>query len=124
MLIRNEESFASSIKILKNLGVRISLDDFGIGYSSLIYLKKFQIDTIKIDQYFINNFLAGEAPLTKYIINLAHDLKMNVVAEGVETEEQLQYLRQYGCDQLQGYLFSQPVSAEQFIKLLEKVYLY
>lgn len=124
VLIRNEESFASSIKILKNLGVRISLDDFGIGYSSLIYLKKFQIDTIKIDQYFINNSLAGEAPLTKYIINLAHDLKMNVVAEGVETEEQLQYLRQYGCDQLQGYLFSQPVSAEQFIKLLEKVYLY
>ncbi|MEK5174191.1 MULTISPECIES: EAL domain-containing protein [Heyndrickxia] len=58
------------------------------------------------------------------MINLAHDLKMNVVAEGVETEEQLQYLRQYGCDQLQGYLFSQPVSSEQFIKLLEKVYRY
>ncbi|MFT4416560.1 EAL domain-containing protein [Fredinandcohnia humi] len=118
VLIENEESFNNSIQTLKNIGIKISIDDFGTGYSSLIYLRKFKVDTVKIDQYFIQNSLENEVPVAKYIINLSHDLNMNVVAEGVETEKQVTLLQQYGCDQLQGYYFSKPVPAEEYIKMV------
>jgi diguanylate cyclase (GGDEF)-like protein/PAS domain S-box-containing protein len=118
-LIQNEKVFLSSINDLKDIGVKVSLDDFGTGYSSLFYLDKYNLDTVKIDQCFINSYiLENKSPLTKYIINLAHELNMNVVAEGVETEKQLTILREQGCDQIQGYLFSKPVPVEYFTELL------
>ncbi|MGX6443868.1 bifunctional diguanylate cyclase/phosphodiesterase [Neobacillus sp. K501] len=123
-LIQNEETFLSAISTFKKLGIKISLDDFGTGYSSVLYLKKFKLDTIKIDQSLIRNFLENDAPIIKYTLNLAHELKMNVVAEGVETDKEFVFLRQNGCDQIQGYFFSRPVPPEDFIKLFIKDSLY
>ncbi|MEK4078525.1 sensor domain-containing protein [Solibacillus sp. FSL K6-1126] len=123
-IIENDQIFVEYLKELKKLGIKISLDDFGTGYSSLIYLKKFLIDTVKIDQYFIKSYLTeNTSPIAKYTIKLAHELNLTVVAEGVETNEQLEFLRQHNCDQIQGYLFSKPVIAEEFSQLLEKKYL-
>jgi diguanylate cyclase (GGDEF)-like protein/PAS domain S-box-containing protein len=123
-LIQNEEMFLSAISTFKKLGIKISLDDFGTGYSSLLYLKKFKLDTVKIDQSLIQNFLENDAPIIKYTLNLANELKMNVVAEGVETDKQFTFLRQNGCDQIQGFLFSRPVPPEDFTKLFTKDSLY
>ena len=99
--------------------MQISLDDFGTGYSSLAYLKKFDIDYIKIDQSFIRNLGAqsDDMALCEAIIVMAHRLGMKVVAEGVETETQRQLLLAAGCDYAQGYLFSKPVGPEQFEQL-------
>jgi EAL domain-containing protein (putative c-di-GMP-specific phosphodiesterase class I) len=115
----------SSIKILNQLtamGLHISIDDFGTGYSSLGSLTRFPINTIKIDRTFIKNIAidVNAEVIIKAIIAMAHSLKMEVVAEGVETEEQLAFLQSEKCDKIQGYLFSPPVPAEEFIKLLEK----
>lgn len=123
-LIQNEETFLSAISTFKRLGIKISLDDFGTGYSSVLYLKKFKLDTIKIDQSLIRNFLENDAPIIKYTLNLANELKMNVVAEGVETDKEFVFLRQNGCDQIQGYFFSRPVPPEDYIKLFSKDTLY
>jgi diguanylate cyclase (GGDEF)-like protein/PAS domain S-box-containing protein len=118
-LIENQEKFITSIKILKNMGIKISLDDFGTGYSSLLYLKRFMIDTVKIDQYFIKTYLLeGDCPIAKHIISLAHELDMIVVAEGVETEKQRSFLQENGCDQIQGYLFSKPIPVTALTELL------
>lgn len=123
-IIENAEVFENCLKELKKYGIRISLDDFGSGYSSLLYLNKFMIDTVKIDQQFIKCYMTdNNSPLAKYTINLAHELNLNVVAEGVETKAQLDFLRHHNCDQIQGYLFSKPVPAEKFAKLLQKKYL-
>jgi len=110
--------FQSSFKRLKEIGVKFSLDDFGKGYSSLMYLHKFMVDTIKIDQYFFKNLLNSHGSITKHIINLAHELNMNVIAEGVETKEQLEFLMSVGCNQVQGFLLSQPIPKEKVEKLL------
>lgn len=123
-LIQNEETFLSAISTFKKLGIKISLDDFGTGYSSLLYLKKFKLDTVKIDQSLIQNFLENDAPILKYTLNLANELKMTVVAEGVETDKQFAFLRQNGCDQIQGYLFSRPVPPDDFTKLFSTVSLF
>jgi diguanylate cyclase (GGDEF)-like protein len=107
---------------LRELGVRISIDDFGTGFSSLNYLKKFPINTLKIDQSFVRDIgvnFDGEA-ITRAIIAMAHNMNVNVIAEGVETKEQLDFLCDHGCDVAQGYLFSHPVSAEAFTELLNK----
>jgi EAL domain-containing protein (putative c-di-GMP-specific phosphodiesterase class I) len=97
------------------LGVTIAIDDFGTGFSSLSYLAKLPVDTLKIDRSFVEMVSApGGMTLVSVIINLAHALKLNTVAEGVETEEQLSQLRSLGCDEMQGYLFGRPMPVEIF----------
>jgi len=109
------------LKSIQTLGVKLSLDDFGTGYSSLGYLKTFPFDVIKIDKSFINdiNVDVVETALVKVIIDMAHTLNMGVVAEGVETEGQLSYLRKHGCDVVQGYIFSRPLPADEMGTLLK-----
>jgi len=105
---------------LKQLGVRLSLDDFGTGYSSLAYLKQFSLDKLKIDRTFVKDLPANadDAAIARTIIAIGHQLRMQVVAEGVETSQQAQFLRELGCDQLQGYLFSPPVPAGKAEEML------
>ena len=98
------------IETLKNVGVRISLDDFGTGYSSLSCLKRLPIDDLKIDQSFVRDLTSDpdDAAICTTVIGLAHNLKLTVIAEGVETEGQMAYLRRHNCDEMQGYYFSRP----------------
>jgi diguanylate cyclase (GGDEF)-like protein len=112
-----------SVEILRQLsrmGIAVSVDDFGTGYSSMSYLRRFPIDKLKIDRSFITNVLtsADDASIVQAIISLAHGLRLKVVAEGIETAEQLQFLRSLSCDQFQGYFFSRPVEAAGFEHLL------
>ncbi|HEY6930408.1 MAG TPA: EAL domain-containing protein, partial [Thermoanaerobaculia bacterium] len=118
--MQNAELSISLLLELKKLGIRLSLDDFGTGYSSLNYLKRFPIDRIKIDQSFVRDVTrdAHDAAIASAVIAMAHRLELTVVAEGVETEEQLAFLRQNQCDEMQGYLFSAPVSGPEFEHLL------
>jgi EAL domain-containing protein (putative c-di-GMP-specific phosphodiesterase class I) len=107
---------------LDALGVRISIDDFGIGHSSLTALRKLPLHTLKMDRSFVRNVTAdpGDAAVARSVIHLAHALGLQVVAEGVETEEQRAFLALHRCDRMQGYLFSQPVPAEVCGTLLER----
>ena len=109
------------LREVKRHGVGIAIDDFGTGQSSLIYLKRFPIDTVKIDQAFVSDVTSDEstAAIVSYIINLAHTLHLNVVAEGVETEEQYQFLLANGCDRMQGFLFSRPLPASEAYEFLK-----
>jgi len=115
-LIKNEDFVIQTLRKLRELGVKIYIDDFGTGYSSFSYLKSFKLDGIKIDRSFIRN-LSNEsenAAITSAMISMAHQLKMSVVAEGVETEEEWLFLQGQNCEEIQGFLFSKPIPANQF----------
>lgn len=120
--MENAERTVQILRELKSLGLKISLDDFGTGYSSLLYLKRFPVDSIKIDRSFIVDFstdLEG-ASITKAIMSLAKNLKCTVVAEGVETVEQLKFLKDLDCEKMQGYLFSKPLPEKEITALLKE----
>jgi diguanylate cyclase (GGDEF)-like protein/PAS domain S-box-containing protein len=119
LIMENVKQNIASLNAIRALGVPIAIDDFGTGFSSLSYLAKLPVDTIKIDRSFVNDMVAGPEglALVSTIINLAHSLKLKVVAEGVETEEQLRLLRLLNCDEMQGFLFSKAVSSQIFEKL-------
>ncbi|MEG3933428.1 MULTISPECIES: EAL domain-containing response regulator [unclassified Microcoleus] len=120
LMVEDAESAIATLQHLKNLGVCISLDDFGTGYSSLSYLTQYPFDTLKIDRCFISNITDGctNAAIVKAIIEMAHSLCLEVIAEGVETEAEKDFLWRYKCDIMQGYLFSPPLAAADFEQLL------
>jgi EAL domain-containing protein (putative c-di-GMP-specific phosphodiesterase class I) len=121
VLMEDAESTASVLQELKMMGVYLAVDDFGTGYSSLSYLRKFHIDVLKIDKYFVHQITAhpDNSAIVSAIINMGKSLKHVVVAEGVETQEQRAYLQTQSCAEGQGYLFSRPVPAPQFAHLLQ-----
>jgi diguanylate cyclase (GGDEF)-like protein len=120
VLMKRAEATASILRTLRDRGVQVSVDDFGTGYSSLSYLRKFPIDALKIDQSFIRQIsTAGEdTTIVAAVISMARDLRLRVVAEGVEKLEELEFLRAHQCDEVQGFYFSRPVPPQQFVKLL------
>lgn len=122
MLMHDTESALDLLQQLRQLGVRIAMDDFGTGYSSLSYLKQFPFNRIKIDRSFINELVDNKdaTAIVKAIIALGSSLEMKTTAEGVETLEQLRYLRGEACDEMQGYYFGRPVPIEQFNELLQE----
>lgn len=119
--MENAEATTKTLRELKEIGVQLAIDDFGTGYSSLSYLKRFPIDDLKIDRSFVMSITTDpdDAAIATAVITLAHSLKLQVIAEGVETEEQLAFLGSHQCDAAQGYLFSRPTSAEAFMELLQ-----
>ena len=121
--LQGEESTIRWLKQLKEMGIGLTLDDFGTGYSSLSYLKRFPIDAIKIDKSFVRNITTDpdDAAIIQAIIGIGHNLGFKVIAEGIETTGQLDFLKAHGCDQGQGYLFSQPLPAEEFEQLLAAI---
>ena len=118
--MQQAENAVGTFNQLKEMGFSLSIDDFGTGYSSLAYLKRFPIDTIKIDRAFVKDLdtEAERAAIAIAIIAMAHGLKLRVLAEGVETQPQLDILRDQGCDAIQGYYFSQPLPAERVEQLI------
>ncbi|TVP62533.1 MAG: EAL domain-containing protein [Nodularia sp. (in: Bacteria)] len=120
MIMQNANIAIATMKELQNLGVRIAIDDFGTGYSSLIYLKNLPINTLKIDRYFIHNVGndSQKSAITKALIEMAHNLNIQVIAEGVETESELSFLHQNSCDAIQGFLFSRPLPAAELENFL------
>jgi diguanylate cyclase (GGDEF)-like protein len=120
LAMQNVEATLNALRGLKELGVKISIDDFGIGYSSLSYLRTFPLDTVKIDQSFIRDLTvdAGDTAIARAIIAIAHSLGLMVVAEGVEDTEQLEILRQERCHRVQGFLFSRPIAAQPLAEFL------
>lgn len=119
-IMQNPDKATSMLRALKAAGIKISIDDFGTGYSSLDQLRKLPLDFLKIDRSFVMNVpaKAEDAAIVTAIIAMAHSLKLKVIAEGVETEEQFAFLRGLGCDEAQGYLFSRPVPAEECVQLI------
>jgi EAL domain-containing protein (putative c-di-GMP-specific phosphodiesterase class I) len=122
MMMQDVERIAELLGELRKLGLHIAVDDFGTGYSSLAYLKRLPIDSLKVDRSFVKDLPgdADDATITRAVIALAHSLRLKVVAEGVETVEQLDFLRSLDCDEIQGYLLSRPVPAEELEELLRR----
>jgi EAL domain-containing protein (putative c-di-GMP-specific phosphodiesterase class I) len=122
-MMQNAESGSKLLAQLRELGVKVAIDDFGTGYSSLSYLKRLPIDTVKLDRSFVTGATTDpdDAALVMAIVTLAHNLRLRVVAEGVETEEQLAFLRLLRCDEGQGYLFGKPSPADLFEASISKV---
>ena len=122
MLISDSEASVRALGQLHEMGIQLAMDDFGTGYSSLSYLKRFPIDTIKIDRSFVADLATDpdDVEIIKAIITIGHSLNRKVIAEGVETAEQLAILRKYRCDEMQGYLFSRPLPAEEMTEFLKE----
>jgi diguanylate cyclase (GGDEF)-like protein len=120
ILMQDTQQTAAMLRNLKTLGIGIAVDDFGTGYSSLAYLKRFPLDTLKIDREFVRDCVSdpNDAAIAQSIVSLAHGLGLKVIAEGVETQEQLDYLASVGCDEMQGYYFSRPVSEADCTRML------
>ncbi len=120
--MQNPELTIKTLEELKSMGIKIAIDDFGTGYSSLSYLKKFPINTLKIDRSFVKDIPedSNDSAIVNAIIALAHIMKLDVIAEGVESRDQLEYLRKHDCKKIQGYYFSPPVSAQEFTALIYK----
>jgi len=121
LLLENVEDIIDTMITLKNIGVQFSLDDFGTGYSSLMYLKRLPLDQLKIDQSFVRDLISdsSDQAIVHTIIAMAKSLNLDIIAEGVETEDQLSFLLDKGCSSYQGYLFSRPLPANQFEELLK-----
>jgi len=120
VLMKHAASTAVILQSLREAGIRLAIDDFGTGYSSLSYLRKFPVDAVKIDQTFIRQISADDdTTIVKAVIGMARGLKLRVIAEGVETPQELAFLRAYRCDEAQGYYFSRPVPARQFAMMLK-----
>jgi EAL domain-containing protein (putative c-di-GMP-specific phosphodiesterase class I) len=119
--MEEDERVHHTLLTLKKMGVRIALDDFGTGYSSLSYLKRYAVDEIKIDRSFVRDVCSdpGDAAIVLATIQMARSLGLQTVAEGVETAEQLAFLRAHGCDRYQGYLCSRPLVADALAQLVE-----
>ncbi|HIZ51736.1 MAG TPA: EAL domain-containing protein [Candidatus Pseudomonas excrementavium] len=122
MLLEHSESVADNLAALRQLGVELAVDDFGTGYSSLAYLRRFPIRCLKVDRAFIceQDEQPGDTAIVRAIIAMAHSMHLRVVAEGVEKESQLAFLRSQGCDEVQGYLISKPLPADAFTRLLQQ----
>lgn len=122
LIMQNAEASIEILRQVSQMGVTLAIDDFGTGYSSLNYLKRFPIHKLKIDRSFIHDLVTDpdDAAIVKAIISMAHSLKLEVVAESVETKEQLEFLRANGCDKMQGFIFSRPIPAEALAQLLCK----
>ena len=124
MVMHNAEAAIATLQGLKSLGVTLSVDDFGTGYSSLAYLKDLPIGTLKIDRSFVRDITAsgeaGEGVIAQAIISLGHSLGLKVIAEGVESDAQLRFLAKHQCDEVQGFYYGEPVTADEFVKLLAK----
>jgi EAL domain-containing protein (putative c-di-GMP-specific phosphodiesterase class I) len=120
VLMKHAEAAASILQAVRQVGIRVAIDDFGTGYSSLGYLRRFPLDALKIDQSFVRQIstVGEDTAIVTAVIGMAKSLKLKVIAEGVETLEELEFLRTLHCDAAQGYYFSRPVPAEQFAKLL------
>jgi EAL domain-containing protein (putative c-di-GMP-specific phosphodiesterase class I) len=116
LIMEDVRHSTASLRAIRAVGISIAIDDFGTGFSSLSYLSKLPVDTLKIDGSFVNNMTDGPQGLllVSTIINLAHSLKLTVVAEGVESAEQSDTLRSQGCDEMQGFVFSKPIPCELF----------
>jgi len=121
VLMKNGETDIQALQALSSMGMRFAIDDFGTGYSSLTYLKRFPINILKIDQAFVRDITINldDAAIVRAIITMAHSLGMKTVAEGVETREQLDFLRTQGCDFAQGHFFSPPLPGEEIERLLK-----
>jgi diguanylate cyclase (GGDEF)-like protein/PAS domain S-box-containing protein len=126
VLLQDFETAMDALQALRRLGFTLTIDDFGVGYSSLNYLNQFPIDVLKIDRSFVSGVCEDQdaAAIVRAVVNLSHDLKLSVVAEGCETTEQLDYLKRIACDQVQGYLISRPMPAADVRQFLESSYLY
>src|SRR4029077_707054 len=121
VLMKHAESWESILQTLRDKGVQVAVDDFGTGYSSLSYLRRFPIDALKIDQSFVRQITTtpDETTIVTAVISMGRSLKLRVVAEGVENQEELTFLQAHHCDEAQGFYFSRPVLPQQFAKLLK-----